>query len=50
MPGRPQTRKTRQVPRVEGEVAYPEDAVIQAVQVTVMGAQGANKVSRTVRL
>ena len=50
MPGKPQTLKTRQVPRVEGEVAHPEDAVIQAVQVRVMDAQVASKVSQTVRL
>ena len=50
MPDGPQTLKIRQVTRVEGEVAYPEDAVIEAVQVRVMDAQGASKVSQTVRL
>lgn len=50
MPGGPQALRIRQVTRVEGEVAYPEDAVVEAVQVRVMDAQGASKVSQTVKL
>lgn len=50
MPGGPQLLKIRQVTRVEGEFAYPEDAVIKSVQVRLMDAQGVAKASQTVRL
>lgn len=50
MPGGPQMLNIRQVTRVEGEFAYPEDAVIKSVQVRLMDAQGVAKASQTVRL
>lgn len=49
-PAGPQILKIRQVTRVEGDVAYPEDAVLKTVQVRVMDAQGATKASQTVKL
>lgn len=50
MPSGPQALKIRQVTRVEGEIVYPDDAVIKTVQVRVMDAQGVSKASQTVQL
>ncbi len=49
-PAGPQVLKIRQVTRVEGDLNYPEDAVLKTIQVRVMDAQGATKASQTVKL
>lgn len=46
----PQALLIRQVTRVEGMIDHPAAAVIKSVQVRVMDAQGATKVTQTIRM
>jgi hypothetical protein len=50
LPGGPQSLLIRQVTRVEGMIEHPPGAVIKAVQVKVLDAQGATKALQTLRL
>ncbi len=50
LPGGPQSLLIRQVTRVEGMIDHPPGAVIKAVQVRVLDAQGATKATQTLRL
>jgi hypothetical protein len=50
LPGGPQSLLIRQVKRVEGMIEHPPGAVIKAVQVKVLDAQGGTKAIQTLRL
>jgi hypothetical protein len=50
LPGGPQSLLVRQVTRVEGIIDHPPGAVIKAVQVRVLDAQGATRATQTLRL
>ncbi len=49
-PGGPKLLQVKQSARLEGTVTYPEDAVVQSVQVKVIDKQGGLKATQTVKL